>query len=611
MPEQINVVLGQDNSVVLSFVTLWEPSFEASLAGDADPRPPRAEYSYTTSTTTPADEGALTATTNLTRSGVTHLYQSPYDLNRTDSNNRYWNLTARNYSFHFVKLPSLPEGVAVTYRVASGAVGGTLVWSEYATFMAPFGASYTRPGRSGPGATIVDAFGDMGVYNWNNMANMEKDLQRGMLDAVFHIGDHAYNLGAENDQRGDGYMQSYSRLVSRVPWVPIIGNHEYYDGDNAHRWLNQTDFVPLIDSSTAAGRARVSSGGKSTATRAIGHVLAPSVWLATTSDPLPSLPAPRGAGAGTGTGATGASAPPPLASNTSRFFSVDIGLGHFIALDGNVYINTLDKQWAEAQLAWLEADLQAVDRTKTPWVVAMSHFPLHISAEGDERLPMAWYESDEAELVGISTLPPQPILDAFELQRRQCGGSSGAGGESKGSGNTNHSVGDGDGDGDGSSSGVPDCPLTAGEVIASASESWETLFHQYGVDFFLAGHYHEYESLWPSYNGVPTQKNFTNPRATVHVTAGNGGAPGPDHFTSVVNRTLVNRTKLPASRRRLDGGNATENAYVSVSNSAGYLRLTLSNRSSATVEYVLASDSSVFDRFAVDASEHGPFPPLA
>ena len=49
----------------------------------------------------------------------------------------------------------------------------------------------------------------------------------------------------------------------------------------------------------------------------------------------------------------------------------------------------------------------------------------------------------------------------------------------------------------------------------------------------------------------------------------NGGAPGPDHFSSLVNKTVVNHTKLPASRRRLDGGNAAVNGYVAVSASAG------------------------------------------
>ena len=31
----------------------------------------------------------------------------------------------------------------------------------------------------------------------------------------------------------------------------------------------------------------------------------------------------------------------------------------------------------DAQLAWLDEDLAAVDRTKTPWIVVSSHFPLH------------------------------------------------------------------------------------------------------------------------------------------------------------------------------------------------------------------------------------------
>ena len=109
--------------------------------------------------------------------------------------------------------------------------------------------------------------------------------------------------------------------------------------------------------------------------------------------------------------------------------------------------------------------------------------------------------------------------------------------------------------------------------------------------------------------GKPTQLNYSNPLAPVHITAGNGGAPGPDCFSRLVNKTvLVNGTILPASRRRNDGGNATVNGYQRVLNSAGYLRMRLANASTAVVEYVLASDSSVFDRFVVSASEHGPFP---
>ena len=134
---------------------------------------------------------------------------------------------------------------------------------------------------------------------------------------------------------------------------------EFYDGDNAFRWLNQTNFVPLIDGNggggdsskpcTGPGRAWVKRpGGRSTATRALGHTLAPSTWL----------------GMAGGSTQKRNSAHPQ--SNTSRFFSVDIGLGHFIALDSNANIHI--PMWRQAQLDWLAADLSSVDRTKTPWV---------------------------------------------------------------------------------------------------------------------------------------------------------------------------------------------------------------------------------------------------
>ena len=37
----------------------------------------------------------------------------------------------------------------------------------------------------------VDVFGDMGVYTWNNMANMYEANQKEETDLVIHMGDHA------------------------------------------------------------------------------------------------------------------------------------------------------------------------------------------------------------------------------------------------------------------------------------------------------------------------------------------------------------------------------------------------------------------------------------
>jgi hypothetical protein len=168
VPEQVNVVLGQDGSVVLSFVTLWEPTFPADLQKHLNPAPPRAQYTITGSTSprsgtstgtstaatknntsrasASASTGNDTASSNVTIvTGVTHLYRSPHNL--TDpSQNRYWNLTGRNYSFHFIKLAGLPEGATVKYKVASGAQPPT--WSDEFTFAAPFGHTHTKYVRS-------------------------------------------------------------------------------------------------------------------------------------------------------------------------------------------------------------------------------------------------------------------------------------------------------------------------------------------------------------------------------------------------------------------------------------------------------------------------------
>jgi hypothetical protein len=40
------------------------------------------------------------------------------------------------------------------------------------------------------------------------------------------MGDHAYNIGNDNDRRGDAYMNAWQPTLTTLPWFPIIGNHE-------------------------------------------------------------------------------------------------------------------------------------------------------------------------------------------------------------------------------------------------------------------------------------------------------------------------------------------------------------------------------------------------
>lgn len=68
-------------------------------------------------------------------------------------------------------------------------------------------------------------------------------------------------------------------------------------------------------------------------------------------------------------------------SNTSFFYSFDLGLVHYVAIDTEIYAYqqqtaaSLSPFTREQQLAWLESDLAAANanRDRVPWVVAFGH----------------------------------------------------------------------------------------------------------------------------------------------------------------------------------------------------------------------------------------------
>ena len=58
-----------------------------------------------------------------------------------------------------------------------------------------------------------------------------------------------------------------------------------------------------------------------------------------------------------------------MSSKTSRYYSVDLGLVHFVALDLNSYYFDSEAAYIAPQLAWLEQDLAAAaaNRANVPW----------------------------------------------------------------------------------------------------------------------------------------------------------------------------------------------------------------------------------------------------
>ena len=73
---------------------------------------------------------------------------------------------------------------------------------------------------------------------------------------------------------------------------------------------------------------------------------------------------------------------------------------------------------------------------------------------------------------------------------------------------------------------------SVGEMTASMLADLEPLMLAHGVDVYAAGHVHAYESVFPTRAGAPTQLNFSQPRAPVHIVTGNGGPPTINWFSN-------------------------------------------------------------------------------
>ena len=207
-PSQINVQLASGDAVVVSWIT-----FEATNATV----PP--EVQWVAGGAVAGAASALAAWTST--KGATHIHTTA--------------ARDRRYHFHFVKLSGLKARAQYTYKVRSGAA--VAVWSKTFTFRAPYAAA-------DGGETKINIYGDMGIYAFNNMKELRADCNANAsssaVDAVIHMGDHAYNEGDNDERRADGYFQAFQEVLTSCPWMPVVGNHEFYAGALLGRDLNAT-----------------------------------------------------------------------------------------------------------------------------------------------------------------------------------------------------------------------------------------------------------------------------------------------------------------------------------------------------------------------------------
>ena len=381
-------------------------------------------------------------------------------------------------------------------------------------------------------------------------AQRENDLA--LSDLVIHSGDHCYNEGDLDEVRADGYMQAFEQTIANVPWMPIVGNHEYYAGTNLSRYLDSTweKWGPIDVAGDGEAAYGGVGGGATSATSALGAFLSAGNHHA----------------AGTTVSALSNSVP----SNTSRYFSVDVGLTHLVALSLNGYngVDQCTDECNKAQAAWLRADLAAVDRAKTPWLIATSHFPMYLAATPLGKQPSA---EEAAEAALPVAQQPWSVAEACEFP-------------------------DADGISHSKSCKPEGWAPSNFTATSDAIKDLEPIFDEFGLDIYWAGHIHFYQTFdGPVRGGKVIMNGTTNPTGTVHVCSGNGGPPAPASCTQHCGKATMSDRDW-------------KNCKTCIATPYSYTRLTAHNATDLTWEQVSNADNSIIDSWVLHQDKHGAFP---
>ena len=217
---------------------------------------------------------------------------------------------------HAVRLADLAPASAYSYACAvADAVG-----AEH---------SFVSPPPAGALPVVIGVVGDMGegcdgAECSNATIRRLKAELRGdgaPFGMLLHVGDIAYTQGVQTVW--DEYFNDLEPIAASVPYQVCVGNHEHYH-----------EFAGYLNRFEMAG-----PGG------------APP-------------PSPRA-----GTPALGKRPLPP--STRNLYHSFDWGGVHIAAFSSEHDLGP--------QMAWLDADLAATDRARTPWLVVIAHRPIYCS----------------------------------------------------------------------------------------------------------------------------------------------------------------------------------------------------------------------------------------
>jgi hypothetical protein len=232
-----------------------------------------------------------------------------------------------------------PAGASGFYRVCSGGECSTV--------------NHVVPNVAA-GQERFAVFGDFGIINDESMTDLIAQAAKGSYDSVLHVGDWAYDLDALASTVGNAFMETATYMAIK-PVAVVEGNHEacplclqnvpeipYSVGNFTVRFLSFSFFSPS----------------------ATPHCCAPPAILTFAIPPRSLLQHYKARFHSVS-----------LNSNTgnNRYYSFNRGLTHFLVFTAEAYVYSVSAVFNANMVAFMKADLAAVDRKRTPWVVALVH----------------------------------------------------------------------------------------------------------------------------------------------------------------------------------------------------------------------------------------------
>jgi hypothetical protein len=184
----------------------------------------------------------------------------------------------------------------------------------------------------GPRPEVFAVFGDFGTRDAVCLGDLLALAAKGAYDSVLHVGDWAYDLEEANSTVGNQFFNDIQGYAATKPVACVEGNHEACGGCAEIEGLGEENLNNFTEY-----KARF-------------HATA------------------LYAGANAGT-------------HTARYYSFNQGLTHFLVFTCEAYLYARDAGFLANQLAFMKADLAAVDRKVTPWVVALVHKDFTMEAE--------------------------------------------------------------------------------------------------------------------------------------------------------------------------------------------------------------------------------------